>query len=50
LGLDVHAVALLLNEPEWLAQMDYTLAEAIDRSGSWLEIITKVARELADEG
>ena len=43
------AVALALNKPEWLAQMDYTLAEAIDRSGAWIGIIPKVARELAEE-
>ena len=43
------AVALALNKPEWLAQMDYTLAEAIDRSGAWIGFIPKVARELAEE-
>ena len=43
------AVALALNKPEWLAQMDYTLAESIDRSEAWIGIIPKVARELAEE-
>ncbi len=43
------AVALVLNKPEWLAEMKYTLAEAIERSASWLGAVVKVARELADE-
>jgi len=42
------AVALVLNRADWLASMNYTLAEAIDRSASWLGIIPKVARALAD--
>jgi hypothetical protein len=28
------AVALALNRADWLAEMDYTIAEAIDRSGA----------------
>lgn len=44
------AVALVLNKPEWLAAMDYTMAEAIDRIGAdWLARIPKAARLLADE-
>ena len=27
------AAALVLNRPEWLTQMGYTLAEAVDRIG-----------------
>jgi hypothetical protein len=43
------AVALVLNRADWLASIDYTLAEAIDRSTSWIGLIPKVARDLADE-
>jgi hypothetical protein len=44
------AAALVLNRPDWLAQMGYTLAEAIDRVGpEWLALIPAVARELADD-
>lgn len=39
------AVALVLNRPDWLAEMDYTLAEAIDRvGGEWLAAIPAAAR------
>lgn len=45
------AVALVLNRADWLAEIDYTVAEAIDRSGSeWVAIIPQVARQLAGEG
>lgn len=44
------AVALVLNQPNWLASMKYTLAEAIDRTGpEWLALIPRVERELRDE-
>jgi hypothetical protein len=44
-------VALVLNRADWLAEMDYTLAEAIDRTGAeWLSMVPAVARVLADEG
>jgi hypothetical protein len=43
------AVALVLNRPEWLASMNYTLAEAIGRSESWLHLIPKVARYLEED-
>jgi hypothetical protein len=44
------AVALVLNRADWLAEVGYTLAEAIDRSGTaWVALIPKVARDLADE-
>lgn len=45
-------VALVLNRPDWLAEMDYTLAEAIDRMNGpsgWLTLIPVVARLLRDE-
>jgi hypothetical protein len=44
------AVALVLNRPDWLAEVDYTIAEAIDRSGAeWVCMIPKVARQLTEE-
>ena len=44
------AVALVLNRADWLAEMQYTLAEAIERSGpDWVPVIPQVARQLADE-
>jgi hypothetical protein len=45
------AVALVLNRADWLREIDYTIAEAIDRSGSeWVAVIPQVARQLAEEG
>ena len=44
------AVALVLNRADWLAEMDYSLAEAIERSGAeWVSFIPQVARQLAEE-
>jgi len=44
------AAALVLNRSDWLAKMDYTLAEAIDRVGpAWLALIPEAARRLAYE-
>ncbi len=44
------AVAIVLNRADWLAQMEYTIAEAIDRSGpDWVAIVPQVARQLAEE-
>lgn len=44
------AVALVLNRADWLAEMDYSIGEAIERSGpEWVAFIPQVARELADE-
>ena len=44
------AVAIVLNRADWLAQMEYTIAEAIDRSGpDWAAIVPQVARQLAEE-
>lgn len=43
------AVALVLNRADWLADMNYTIAEAIDRAGSeWVALIPSVARKLED--
>ena len=42
------AVAVVLNKPEWLAEMDYTLAEAFDRIGpSWWPLLIDAQRALA---
>lgn len=44
------AAALVLNRADWLASMQYTIAEAIARVGSdWVAMIPAVAKILADE-
>lgn len=44
------AAALVLNRPDWLAEMNYTLAEAIERVGpQWLALIPEAARLLEYE-
>jgi hypothetical protein len=44
------AVALVLNRADWLEEIQYTIAEAIERSGQeWVSIIPHVARQLAEE-
>jgi len=44
------AVALVLNRADWLAEIDYSIPEAIERSGAeWVAIIPHVARQLAEE-
>ena len=44
------AVALVLNRADWLSTIQYTIAEAIERSGmEWVSIIPQVARQLAEE-
>lgn len=44
------AVALVLNRSEWLAEVSYTIPEAIERSGAeWVAIIPQVARQLAKQ-
>lgn len=43
------AVALVLNRADWLVAMNYTLADAIGRTGpEWLALIPKIARALDD--
>jgi hypothetical protein len=45
------AVALVLNHADWLEEMKYTIAEAIDRSGpEWVAVIPGIASQLAEEG
>jgi hypothetical protein len=44
------AVALVLNRADWLAECDYTIAEAIERAGQeWISMVPQIARQLADE-
>ena len=44
------AAALVLNRADWLAEMGYTIPEALERSGAdWVAIIPQVARHLAEE-
>jgi hypothetical protein len=44
------AVALVLNRADWLEEFQYTIAEAIERSGQeWVSMIPQVARQLAEE-
>jgi len=44
------AVALVLNRADWLEEFDYTLAEAIERTGQeWVAIIPQIARQLTEE-
>jgi hypothetical protein len=45
------AVALVLNHADWLEELGYTLAEAIERAGhEWVAMIPQIARQLAQEG
>jgi hypothetical protein len=40
------AAALVLNRPDWLAAMNHTIAEAIDRIGpEWAHLVPAVAKE-----
>nr|WP_311530308.1 hypothetical protein [uncultured Ralstonia sp.] len=44
------AVALILDRPDWLAALDCSIAEAIERVGpDWLRLIPAVARQLNRE-
>lgn len=44
------AAALVLNRADWLAQMDYTIAQAINRIGpEWAALIPEVAGEIEAE-
>jgi len=45
------AVALVLNRADWLEEIGYTIAEAIERAGQdWIAIIPRIACQLAEEG
>lgn len=44
------AVALVLNRADWLAEIQHTIPEAIDRSGQeWVALIPQVAKQLGEE-
>ena len=44
------AAALVLNQHDWLAKMDYTMAEAIERVGpEWMSRVPEAARLLEHE-
>lgn len=44
------AGALALNRFDWLEEIHYAIAEAIERSGvEWVAMIPQVARQLAEE-
>lgn len=44
------AVALVLNRADWLAEVSYTIPEAIERTGAeWVAIIPQVASQLTEE-
>ena len=44
------AVALVLNRADWLEEIGYTIAEAIERAGQvWVSMIPEIARQLAEE-
>ncbi len=44
------AVALALNRADWLAEMGYSIAEAIERTGAdWLRLVPQVERLLRAE-
>lgn len=41
------AVAFALNRPDWIASMDYTLIEAVDRIGpEWMSLMKSIFSEL----
>ena len=45
------AVALVLNRADWLEELGYTIAEAIEQAGQeWVAIIPQIARQLAEDG
>ena len=44
------AAAIVLNKPEWIAEMRYTLAEAFDRIGpEWWPLLLRAQREIDAE-
>jgi hypothetical protein len=44
------AVALVLSRADWLAEIGYTIPEAIERSGAeWVAVISQIARQLVEE-
>ena len=44
------AVALALNRADWLASMNYTMAEAIERAGPvWISLLPRIVRALDND-
>jgi phosphoribosyl-dephospho-CoA transferase len=44
------SVAIVLNRADWLEEIQYSIAEAIERSGpEWVAIIPQAARQLKEE-
>lgn len=44
------AAAMVLNRHDWLAEMDYTIGDAIRRLGrDWVDLVPKVASAVAEE-
>jgi hypothetical protein len=40
----------VLNRADWLEEIGYTIAEAIERAGQvWVSMIPEIARQLAEE-
>jgi hypothetical protein len=47
---EMLAVALVLNRADWLEEIRYTIAEAIERSGQeWVAIVPLVAQQLVEK-
>lgn len=45
------AAALVLNRADWLAEMNYTIAEALDRIGpEWARLVPEAERQLKVSG
>lgn len=43
--------ALILNRADWLNEMEYTIADAMDRVGlDWIALIPEVLKTLREEG
>lgn len=44
------AVAIALNRADWLAEMNYTIADAIDRTNPvWLSLLPRIVRTLDND-
>ena len=44
------AIALVLNRADWLEDLGYTIADAIDLIGKeWVSVIPRVSRQILDE-
>ncbi|MCZ2496094.1 hypothetical protein GN316_04935 [Xylophilus sp. Kf1] len=47
--LDKVATAIVLNRPDWLGEIDYTLVEAAARIGpEWMALLPRVAHAVMD--